>query len=100
MMNSMKNLIVISTLLMGLFGIVRAEEATEVTKTRLNKMQHEVPPLYGIIQNLIKTMKTELFWKFHIFDIFYFSISFCSGRIVSRANRLAFNLKTPPASRS
>ena len=30
MKNSMKNLIVISTLLMGLFGIVRAEEATVV----------------------------------------------------------------------
>ena len=31
MKNSMKNLIVISTMLMGLFGIVRAEETTEVT---------------------------------------------------------------------
>ena len=31
MMNSMKNLIVISTLLMGLFGIVRAEETTTLT---------------------------------------------------------------------
>ena len=31
MKNSMKHLIVISTMLMGLFGIVRAEETTEVT---------------------------------------------------------------------
>ena len=33
MKNSMKNLIVISTMFLGLFGIVRAEETTEVTTT-------------------------------------------------------------------
>ena len=33
MKNSMKNLIVISTMFLGLFGIVRAEETTTVTTT-------------------------------------------------------------------
>ena len=31
MKNSMKNLIVISTMFLGLFGIMKAEETTEVT---------------------------------------------------------------------
>ena len=33
MKNSMNNLIVISTMIFGLFGIMKAEEATEEVKT-------------------------------------------------------------------
>ena len=37
----MKNLIVISTLLMGLFGIVKAEETTTVTTTTVESITTE-----------------------------------------------------------
>ena len=36
MKNSMKNLIVISTMLMGLFGIVRAEETTTLANVTVS----------------------------------------------------------------
>ena len=41
MKNSMKNLIVISTMLVGLFGIVRAEETTTVTTTTVETVTTE-----------------------------------------------------------